>query len=186
MPRTGRKRPTQKQITALSLISKGMTPTSAMRKAGYSAVTARNPKANLLQSENLVTIIDRLKLKLEDMGVTDQYIAQKIFGWLESPNPKIQMGGYDRAKEILKIQPDPKPLEGMTRQFTFTEWVNDHKSASPLTAPTASPAPALTINTNTMETPAPKEVETEIIISKQDIVLNKGEALLADEDILAF
>lgn len=117
------KKPSQKQVDALTLINKGMQPTEAMIKAGYSKFTARNPKKNLLTKSQVVPIVDMMKLRLENLGITGFYLAEKLAEYAQSNNPKTFFSAYDRIKDVVGINPNQRDMEGVTRHVEYTEWV---------------------------------------------------------------
>ena len=116
------KRPTQKQITTIQLISKGMSPRQAMIKAGYSEGSAGHPKKNLLSKPQVLTIIDQMKLTLQQGGIDGIYLAKRLEEFARSDNAKVFYGAYDRISKIVGIEPSQSQLTP-TRSITFNEWI---------------------------------------------------------------
>ena len=59
---------TPKQMKAMALISNGVKPYKAMRQAGYSYGTSKNPKENLLSKPQVAPIIDKVRRELKKKG----------------------------------------------------------------------------------------------------------------------
>ena len=117
--------PSKKAVQALEFMSRGMTKRQAMIKAGYSKTTAANPGNNLLKQSTILSALDRMKLTLENRGITDIYLAEKLAELAKSDNPKTFYMAYDRITKVVGIEPTTKPENTPKRQITFTEWVTD-------------------------------------------------------------
>lgn len=130
---TRRRKPSAKQILALELINKGEKPRKAMLRAGFSPSTARNPGNNLLNSPTIISIVDQMKLRLENKGITALYLADKLGELASSDNPKVFYGAYDRLKPIVGIEQNiNKQDEGtIKRKFEYTEWINSLPNETP-------------------------------------------------------
>lgn len=120
-----KRRLTPKMVTAMQLIAKGSSNRQAMLKAGYSKSAAGNPRKNLLSKPQVLSIIDQMKLTLDDAGVNGQMLALKLANFAKSDNPKVFFRAYDRIGKIVGIEPTQSQLGGIPkRQVTFTEWVD--------------------------------------------------------------
>lgn len=122
------KAPTKKQILAIDYLSRGASPTEAMRKAGYAQSTLRNPKQTLLKGAGTQTIVELMRGQLLDNDITGIYLANKLTKFINSENPKVFFSAYDRVSKIMGIEPTASQLGQPSRQVTFTEWVTDDNS----------------------------------------------------------
>lgn len=98
-----------KQITALKLMNetdpetgKMYTKRKAMLRAGYSKKMANNPK-HLMQSQAIVSIVDKFHLELKDAGITTAYLANKYAEWLDASEPIRGIGGVVRDPDTKEI-----------------------------------------------------------------------------------
>lgn len=118
------KHPTKKQTTALTLISNGLSPTEAMRKAGYSESTIRIPKQALLKAAGTQAIIQVMQTELMNQGITGLFLADKLAKFAQSENSKEFYGAYDRIAKIVGIEKKEGEPE-KKREMVFTEWVDN-------------------------------------------------------------
>ena len=128
------KAPTKKQLTAMSLISKGMSPTQAMLKAGYSKSSSRIPKQALFKSAGVMNVIEQMQGQLLDDGITPLFLAHQLAKFAKSENPKVFAMAYDRISKIIGIEAS-KNEEPIKRQITLTEYLEPLKD---IVAPTTS------------------------------------------------
>jgi hypothetical protein len=120
--------PTPKQIKAVQLHSQGMTWHRAMKEAGYS-------KSTLIQSYKFKKspTIQRMMIglagKLQDKGLTVDYLADKFMEWLKAEkitkfgkdnDYDTQIKAYDRVKEVLN---PTQQTPGVKRKLTIEEFV---------------------------------------------------------------
>ena len=130
-----RKQASKMQLTAIALRAKGMNPTEAGRRAGYSEATLRTPK-KIFTSQAIVAAVDKYKLELKDKGLTTDYMATKIKEWLEAedimmdklgnvhhqPNYIAQQNAYKFLKEVL-IDEEKKKDQPIKKTLTLTEYL---------------------------------------------------------------
>jgi phage terminase small subunit len=118
------KKLTKKQLTAINLISKGLSARQAMLRAGYSEITASQPTKNLLSRPQVLSLVDTMKLTLERQDINGVSLANKLVEWFKNPNYKVSMGAYDRIAKIVGIEPSKQDLkEPIKRQITLTEYL---------------------------------------------------------------
>lgn len=129
-------KPTLKQIKALKYISQGMTKRSAMLKAGYSMSTAAHPKRELLSHKGVQNSLASLKTRLVDKGMTDEFMVNKFWEWMnaqkltnsltepdrEVPDYQTQLKAYDKWKDL---QDDMGGGGKVKRKLTIEEFVTD-------------------------------------------------------------
>lgn len=119
------KTPTKKQTMAMDLITQGMSPTEAMRKAGYSKASTRIPKQVLLKSAGVTGILQVMQGQLLDSDINGIYLAERLAEFAKNNNPKVFFMAYDRIAKIVGIEPSAKDVQTPKRQVTFTEWVDN-------------------------------------------------------------
>lgn len=115
-------KPTIKQKIAIDLIGKGFSARAAMLKAGYSKVTASQPKKNLLSKPKILNIVDQMKLTLENEGIDGEFLAHKLAKMAKSENYKEFTAGYDRIKTITGIEAKQEE-QIKKRELTLTEYL---------------------------------------------------------------
>lgn len=121
--------PTQKQTTAMKLISQGIPTREAMRKAGYKESTVANAEQNLLKRANFLQLIDQLNIEMPNVGINARYLAEKIKSFMDAE--KGDQADYQtqlKAVEILmKAQTlNQKKDEGnIKRKIELTEYLDN-------------------------------------------------------------
>lgn len=94
---------------------KGLTPTEAMRQAGYAETTAMHK-----QSEKLAKVGDVLQAELEKVGLDETYLAHKLKEGCEATKQiscNVIINGHLSANE----QDAMKPAHEMTKDFVEVE-----------------------------------------------------------------
>ena len=111
----------------LTLVNQGVTPTEAMRKAGYAESTVRNPKQKLLRSNAVLDIVQQVKFELEDQGLTVQFLVQKYKQLIEAKktdpdNYEVQLKD---VKEIMVLHGVDRETKRETpkRRITLEEFI---------------------------------------------------------------
>ena|SRR3990167_4050601 len=120
-------KPTPKQVKALSLISQGMKAGQAMIEAGYSKVSAKNPKLNLLSKTGFLTAQQKLLMEYDKQGLSPEYLAKKTKQLLEATKDSNE--DYSIQLQTLKLVLDqttdkPNNNNGKTREVVLTEYIN--------------------------------------------------------------
>lgn len=87
---------TIKQKKAMSFIAKGDSTSKAMRKAGYSKASSKNP--------SLLTERKGFKALLEVIGVTDEKLAKRLNEGLDATRAVVM--GTKSEESFVDIQPD--------------------------------------------------------------------------------
>jgi phage terminase small subunit len=117
---------TTKQARASALITSGIEPTQAMRIAGYSASTLRNPKMNLLDKRQVKPLIEQFRIELKRQGITMAYRVNKLKQFLEA-NKKdkedysVQMEALKILNNLDDLKPD-RHMDRVTRRMTIEEF----------------------------------------------------------------
>lgn len=115
---------TQKQLTAIQLIAKGMSARQAMLKAGYSSKVVNQPGRKLLRSQAITTIVDKVRFQLQDEGLTTAYIVKKMKELTEDPDSRIKLETIRDLRKLWGIDQqlgvlNPRP----SRRITLEEFV---------------------------------------------------------------
>lgn len=118
------KRPTKKQVDALTLIENGLSPTEAMRRAGYAESTIRIPKQALLKSAGAQSIKKIMQGELESQGINGIYLADRLAEFAKSNKLAEFIAAYDRISKINELDSN-KEDQTLKRSITFNEWVTD-------------------------------------------------------------
>lgn len=89
MNKTNKVKPTVKQLAALEIMKANprMSKGEAMRKAGYSDLTSRSPKQNLLDLPGTEVALDEYQIELAGLGLTHKKVAQKINQFIDAKKP---------------------------------------------------------------------------------------------------
>lgn len=119
-----RRKPSQKQVQAIQLINKGLSPRQAMLRAGYSVNVAKNPKQNLLSKSQVLTIVEQMKLTLQQEGIDGIYLGNKLAALAKSDSSKDFIMAYDRIAKVIGIEGKQAEAEPIKRQITLTEYLH--------------------------------------------------------------
>lgn len=157
--RRNRRVATTKQLTALKLlesckhgkevgshcgeckgIAKPISKRQAMLKAGYSPMSALNPKQNLMETQAIRSIIDKFHLQLKNEGITTEIVAKKYAEHLnaqkpiidlktgeviaEVPDYKTQTEARKDLKDIFGLTPTKEDVKNVSRTITLTEYLS--------------------------------------------------------------
>lgn len=85
------KKASVKQLRAVMFLSQGYSKRQSLIKAGYSVSTA-NQGSRVLQTKIMRNLTESIVDKLNDAGVTTNYVVGKISEWIEAK--KIVNGNY--------------------------------------------------------------------------------------------
>lgn len=105
------KKPTERQTKAFQHLKAGLTKQEAMLKAGYSSVSSRNPKVNLMDSAGVKTLIEQYKEEMTKAGINIEVLAEIEAAGLFDENGAVRLGYLKEAKKSLGLsQETERPL----------------------------------------------------------------------------
>ena len=101
-----RVKPTTKQMKTLEIkqANPKMPLGEAMRKAGYSPITALNPGANFVDTPGVAVAVEEYKKELVGLGITPKRIADKMRQLLDARKPFSSHTEPDRLIDDFQTQ----------------------------------------------------------------------------------
>ena len=114
-----KKKPTQMQLLAIQHLKAGLTKQQAMLKAGYSEVSSRNPKINLMDRAGTKTLIEQYREQLRKAGVSIDVLAEVEAAGLFDENGAVRLGYLKENKKSLGLSVE-EPIQQTNIQFNIT------------------------------------------------------------------
>ena len=112
----------ERRTKAMALIWAGVPELDAWKAAGF-----REPSKMIGTAGEM----RQIREQLDKMGVTPKFIANMMFGWMTSDDPKIQIAGYEKIQKVFQLE-EKAGKETPTRRITLEEFIAAPTPGTPL------------------------------------------------------
>jgi phage terminase small subunit len=134
-----KRRITKRQVAFVEGLMQGKSPYRSALNAGYTKNSAQEVRKEIMAGKAVNALMDSISLKVEKLGLTEDFIAKKLWQWFNSKkkifnkkgevigeveNEDIQIKAYDRWKERREKQ---DKINLPVRKITYEEFIRGGK-----------------------------------------------------------